>query len=112
MQCVPRVTLSVSPVSLAGYPVTHAYIPYTYIYIHTHMNTHMSNVYTWEFPKIGVPYFGVLITRILLFGVLYWGPLLSETPTSICGCGPRLRSGSGSTSGFGAASAIKRRGPA
>ena len=33
-----------------------------------------------EFPKIGVPYFGVLITRILLFRVLYWGPLLSETP--------------------------------
>ena len=26
----------------------------------------------WEFPKIGVPYFGVLIiTRILLFRVLY-----------------------------------------
>ena len=26
---------------------------------------------TWEFPKIGVPYFGVLIARILLFRVLY-----------------------------------------
>ena len=25
----------------------------------------------WEFPKIGVPYFGVLIMRILLFRVLY-----------------------------------------
>ena len=25
-------------------------------------------------------YFGVLIIRILLFGVLYWGPLFSETP--------------------------------
>ena len=25
----------------------------------------------WDFPKIGVPYFGVLITRILLFRVLY-----------------------------------------
>ena len=24
---------------------------------------------TWEFPKIGVPYFGVLIIRILLFRV-------------------------------------------
>ena len=24
-----------------------------------------------EFPKLGVPYFGVLIMRILLFGVLY-----------------------------------------
>ena len=26
---------------------------------------------TWEFPKIGAPYFGVLIIRILLFRVLY-----------------------------------------
>ena len=25
----------------------------------------------WEFPKIGVPYLGVLIVRILLFRVLY-----------------------------------------
>ena len=25
----------------------------------------------WEFPKIRVPYFGVLIIRILLFRVLY-----------------------------------------
>ena len=25
----------------------------------------------WEFPKIGVPYFGVLIIRIRLFRVLY-----------------------------------------
>ena len=25
----------------------------------------------WEFPKMGVPYFGVLIIRILLFRVLY-----------------------------------------
>ena len=31
--------------------------------------------------KLGVPYFGVLIIRILLCRVLYWGPLLSETPT-------------------------------
>ena len=29
-----------------------------------------------------VPYFGVLIIRILLFRVLYWGFLFSET--SIC----------------------------
>ena len=29
----------------------------------------------WEFPKIRVPYFGVLIVSILLFKVLYWGPL-------------------------------------
>ena len=34
----------------------------------------------WEFPKIGVPYCGVLIIRILLFNVLYWGLLFSETP--------------------------------
>ena len=33
----------------------------------------------WEFPKIRVPYFAVLIKRILLFRVLYWGPLFSET---------------------------------
>ena len=26
---------------------------------------------TWQFPKIRVPYFGVLIIRILLFRVLY-----------------------------------------
>ena len=32
---------------------------------------------------LGVPYFGVLILRILLFRVLYWGPLFSETPISI-----------------------------
>ena len=25
----------------------------------------------WEFPKLGVPHFGVLIIRILLFRVLY-----------------------------------------
>ena len=30
--------------------------------------------------KFGVPYFGVLKARILLFRVLYWGPLFSETP--------------------------------
>ena len=34
----------------------------------------------WEFPRIGVPYFGVLIIRILQFRVLYSGPLFSETP--------------------------------
>ena len=36
----------------------------------------------WEFPKIREPYFGVLIIRILLFEVLYQGPLFSETPIS------------------------------
>ena len=34
-----------------------------------------------SFRKLGVPYFGVLMIRILLFRVLYWGPLFSETPT-------------------------------
>ena len=34
---------------------------------------------TWEFPKIGGPYLGVLVIRILLFRVR-WGPLFSETP--------------------------------
>ena len=34
----------------------------------------------WDFPKIRLPYFGVLIIRILLLGVLYEGPLSSETP--------------------------------
>ena len=27
--------------------------------------------FIWDFPKIRVPYFGVLIIRILLFRVLY-----------------------------------------
>ena len=31
----------------------------------------------------GIPYFGVLMIRILLFRVLYWGPLFSETPIRI-----------------------------
>ena len=39
------------------------------------MHTHM-----WDFPKIRVPYLGVLIISILLFRVLYLGPLFSETP--------------------------------
>ena len=30
--------------------------------------------------KIRVPYFGVLVIRILLFRVQNWGPLFSETP--------------------------------
>ena len=35
----------------------------------------------WEFPRIrGALFLGVLIIRILLFRVLYWGPLFSETP--------------------------------
>ena len=40
-----------------------------------------------EFPKTRGTLFGVLIIRILLFRVLYWGPLFSETPIqrNICG---------------------------
>ena len=41
-----------------------------------------------HFPKIRVPYFEVLIIRILLFRVLYSGPLFSETPTFILGRPP------------------------
>ena len=33
-----------------------------------------------SFRKFGVPYFGVLIIRILLFRVVYQVPLFSETP--------------------------------
>ena len=33
-----------------------------------------------SFRKLGVPYFGVLRIRILLFKVLFSGPLFSETP--------------------------------
>ena len=29
----------------------------------------------WDFPKIRLPYLGVLVIRILLFRVLYWGYL-------------------------------------
>ena len=36
-----------------------------------------------SFRKLAVPCFGVLIIRILLFRVLYWGPLFSETPMSL-----------------------------
>ena len=32
------------------------------------------------FRRFGLPYFGVLIITILLFRVLYWGPLFSEPP--------------------------------
>ena len=35
-----------------------------------------------SFRRLGVPYFGFLMRRILLFRVLYYGPLLSETPMS------------------------------
>ena len=36
-----------------------------------------------SFRKLGIPSFGVCITRILLFRVLYQGPLFSETPILI-----------------------------
>ena len=39
----------------------------------------MAEMYV-TFRKFRVPYFGVLVIRILLFRVLYWGPLFSETP--------------------------------
>ena len=34
----------------------------------------------WEFLKLRGYLIGVLLIRILLFWVLYWGPLFSETP--------------------------------
>ena len=43
----------------------------------------------WEFPKIREPDLGVLIIRILLSRVLYWGPLFSET-SSIASEGKHL----------------------
>ena len=35
------------------------------------------------FPKIRVSYFGIIIKRILLFRVLYSGPLFSESPIRV-----------------------------
>ena len=37
--------------------------------------------YQMGVSEIRGPYFGVLIIRILLFRVLDWGPLFSETPS-------------------------------
>ena len=45
-----------------------------------------------SFRKLGVPYFGVLIIRILLFRVLYEGSLFSKTPKW---ANPTLNSGLG-----------------
>ena len=46
---------------------------------------------TWEFPKIRrYLILGVLIVRILLFGVLYWGPLFSEPPTLLVNQRPEV----------------------
>ena len=30
----------------------------------------------WGFPKLGVPFLEVSIIRIIVFGGLYWGPLI------------------------------------
>ena len=38
-----------------------------------------------SFRKLGVPYFGVLIIRILLLSVLYQGTLFSELPQNHLG---------------------------
>ena len=37
-----------------------------------------------SFRTLGGTLFGVLTIRILLFRVLYWGPLFSETPMYVC----------------------------
>ena len=42
-------------------------------------------------PWTAWPYFGVLTKRILLFRVVYWGPLFSETPVSGSGFSPPNR---------------------
>ena len=49
---------------------------------HALMNHSTVDGYSREvgsFRKLGVPYLGVLIIRILLFRVLYRGPIFSET---------------------------------
>ena len=64
-----------------------------------------------SFRKLGVPDFGVLIIRILLFRVLYLGPLFSETPTYYTGLtakGPRgLCLFVGSLGSLGASSRVR-----
>ena len=49
-----------------------------------------------SFRKVGVPYFEVLIIRILVFRVLHQGPLFPETPT----CFQGMVSNTGSMSVF------------
>ena len=46
---------------------------------HPHHDPHPLSEEIWEFPIIRVPYFGVLIIRILLFGGTIFGPPRSET---------------------------------
>ena len=45
--------------------------------------THGFKVRFESFRKLGVPYFGVLIKRILLFGVLYWVPYFRKLPFQV-----------------------------
>ena len=88
---------------------THAHThTYTYTHVHTHTHLELAQAFReqWrvlglglrmfygnighrrhantpmleEFPKTRVPYLGFLMIRILLFRVLYKGPLFSETP--------------------------------
>ena len=54
---------------------------YTHGYVCAERPPYIRSFFTCGgFRKLGVPYFGVLIMRILLFRVLYWFPLFSETP--------------------------------
>ena len=39
------------------------------------------------FLKLGVPYWGILIIRTILFWGLYWGPLFWETTRRLLACG-------------------------
>ena len=98
VQCAPGITLGARVWGLLRHPVTHAYIPHVYIYmymsIYIHTHKFLSNMQVCTY------------TDMYLYIYIY------THLSSICVCGPRHRSGSGSTSGFGAASAINRRGPA
>ena len=58
---------------------------------------------SWEFPKLGVPYFGVLIRRILLFRYYIRVPYFRKLSPSkaartlLCSAARRLRASSSST---------------
>ena len=49
-------------------------------WFHVKVSSRIERMSRWDFPKIKVPLFGVLITRILPFRVLYEDSLFSETP--------------------------------
>ena len=51
---------------------------FTAISLHPYWASLQGGLYR-SFRKLGIPYFGVLIVRILVFRVLYGGPLFSET---------------------------------